>query len=335
MSNRALNWAFDSDLPTGPRFVLVVLGDAGSDHSGEDWTCFPSVERIMEMTGMGRSTVERHLTWLWSEGWISREPRRRKDGTLGINDYVLHRSPEVRERLKTERSEVEAKPGRRRSPSLDMRDSPTLKSRDGPSLKSRVTIPQIEGYQPSNRGDIEEPSVQPSEEPSLSVREPGDDGFDEVATLWPLKGRRFTKWPAARAAWAYARQTETAERLRAAVVSCANDPTRLKGDYGWPGLDSFLRDETWRGYLPEALATARPSAPERSGFAGPVEIRAAVVAERDEGFAGSYLDRASWCAETQTVTAANGVAFDRLKPLRRIIEHHGAQLAPPSAQRGN
>jgi DNA-binding transcriptional MocR family regulator len=326
LSNRALNWAFDSGLPPGQRFVLVVLGDAGSDHSGEDWSCFPSVKAIMEMTGFGRSTVERHLSWLWSEGWISREPRLRADGTLGINDYVLHREPERREALKSERAGVDRTPGSRR-------EGP-LKSR-GPDPSNRGDMsPQIEGSDTlKSRG--QEPSLEPLLEPSLRAREPGDDGFDEACTFWPLKGRRFTKWPAARAAWALARQHETAERLRAAILACANDPTRLKGDYGWPGLDSFLRDETWRGYLPEALATATPQAAVRSGFAGPVEIRAAVVAERDEGFAGSYLDRASWCAVTQTVTAANGVAFDRLKPLRRIIEHHGAQLAPPTAQRGN
>lgn len=320
MSNRALNWAFDSGLPSGPRFVLVVLGDAGTDHSGEDWTCFPSVARIMEMTGMGRSTVERHLSWLWSEGWISREPRKRKDGTLGINDYVLHRRPETRAALKAERASIPARPGRR----------PTLNMRDGETLKSAVSNPQIGDQQTLNlRG--QEPSDDPSDQPTSSAREPGDDGFDEVCGLWPYKGRKFTRWPAARAAWARACQVETPERLRHAVEACARDPDRIKGDHGWPGLDVFLRDEIWRSYLPgaaEGPSEGAAAKPVRR-FEGPCELRAEIVALTDEGFAASYLDRAAWDPETRTIRPHGRTAHANLTARAgRIIRKHGAQLAP-------
>lgn len=328
MSNRALNWAFDSGLPSGQRFVLVVLADHAGNHSGEDWTCFPAVETLVDMTGMGRSTVERHLSWLWAEGWISREPRVRADGTLGINDYVLHRLPERRAVLKEERARMEKLPGRRRSGG----DDPSLKSRDGPSLKSRVSNPQIEGWTPSepslkSRG--QEPPSEPSDEPTTRVREPGDDGFDEVATLWPLKGRKFTRWPAARAAWAKARQVESVERLQAAIAACARDPDRAKGDFGWPGLDVFLRDEIWRGYLPGAAEAAAPQPALRTRFAGPPELRAAIVAAATEDFAAAYLDRASFDGEA--VRPATGEAFKKLRDpsLAAVFQRCGVRLVAP------
>ena len=52
--------------------IVAVYTDYASDHKGEDWTCFPAVERIMAFTAQGNSTVRRNLDWLEVEGWISR-----------------------------------------------------------------------------------------------------------------------------------------------------------------------------------------------------------------------------------------------------------------------
>lgn len=105
MSNRALTWAFEADLDSGRKFVLVALADHAADHSGEDWTCFPSTARLVAQTGMSVSTVERHLKGLWRDGWLSRARRRRKDGTLGIYDFTLHRDVERRAELRDARTD--------------------------------------------------------------------------------------------------------------------------------------------------------------------------------------------------------------------------------------
>lgn len=326
MSNKALTWAFESGLPSGARFVLVALADAGSDHSGEDWTCFPSVNKIMDMTGQGRSTVERHLSWLWAEGWISRKARVRPDGTLGINDFTLHRRAETRADLKADRAVQERRPGRR----------PSLKSRDGETPKSRVSIPQIDDQQTLNlRGH--EPSSDPLIDPSTRAREPGDDGFDEIYALWPKRGQKFTKVPAARAAWAKARELESHERLRQAVLNCATDPDRVKGDFGWPGLDRFLCDETWRGYLPEG--GSGPVGGTNPRFEGPAEIRDAVIAAAPAAeveIIRGCIDRAAWDAGRGLVIPATTWAFGKLRApdVAAAIRHQGADLAAPGTPIG-
>lgn len=318
MSNRALNWAFDSGIPAGQRFVLVVLADAGSDHSGEDWTCFPSVKSIMDMTGMGRSTVERHISWLRDEGWVSIEPRRRKDGTLGINDYRLHRDANRRAELKAERAGQTRVPGLRAVPQIEG---------TGP-LKSRDTTPQIEGTsrgEPPLKSRGQEPLAEPSMEPSARAREPGSEGLDEVGVLWPVKGRKFTDWPTARAKWAWACELVGEAAMVAALRAASADPDLVRRKFV-PALDRWLTDEGWRAYLPsKASAGCAVAGAARTEFAGPPELRAAIVADPrfGEGFAGSFLDRARWDELNRIVYPATSVAADRL---RDAAHHFSAKL---------
>lgn len=76
------------DMPQGVRFLLTVLrvwADArGSIDAGED--------ELAAYTGMGESTVRRHLAWAAANGreWVSRSERRRRgDGTLSGYRYWL------------------------------------------------------------------------------------------------------------------------------------------------------------------------------------------------------------------------------------------------------
>lgn len=92
MSLKAMDWAFDSGIPPGQRLVLIVLGEHAGDHKGEDWTCFPAMQRLAERSGFSIDSIERHLQWLVREGWISRRRRTGRARTEAVYDYTLHRT---------------------------------------------------------------------------------------------------------------------------------------------------------------------------------------------------------------------------------------------------
>lgn len=47
MSYRALNWAWEADLPMPQKFVLVALADMADEKD----SCYPGQERLARMTG--------------------------------------------------------------------------------------------------------------------------------------------------------------------------------------------------------------------------------------------------------------------------------------------
>lgn len=325
----------DPDMQSGMFFVLYRLADRATDHSREDWTCFPSIETLAGDTHLSRSACERHLASLVMAGWISRKRRVRADGKLGIYDYTIHRTVERRAALQAVRAAIVAA-GEKPAETLADLDSPHGKMQHGPCGDLGETMPQF-AAQPCGELRQQEPSGEPKGEPSPRAREPGDEGFEVAVALWPDSGLRRTRWPAARASWAWACGSETAERLTEAVRRCAADPDRAAGDFGWPGFDVFLRDELWRGYLP------RPVEPEfeapRNQFAGPEDLRAAVAASEGEAFAGAYLDRSRWLDLSSldgpdfAVMAWSGTAFDKLSEARvaAILTAHGVRVLRPGA----
>ncbi len=89
----AMKWAFSTPIkiPAPSTFCcrwLSMLRDEGEG----SWTCFPSVDRLSMRTAQGVRTVERHLAWLVSEGWISRHVRRYRRQGESAYFYTLHRS---------------------------------------------------------------------------------------------------------------------------------------------------------------------------------------------------------------------------------------------------
>lgn len=86
MSNRAITWAFDQDLPTIDKFVLVVL----ADYADEASTCFPGQGLIARRTGSSVSTIHRALKRLETSGRITREQRWRADGKRSSDRYRLN-----------------------------------------------------------------------------------------------------------------------------------------------------------------------------------------------------------------------------------------------------
>lgn len=321
------------DMPSGTFFVLYRLADRAQDHSGEDWTCFPSVETQAAGTRLSRSAVERHLAALVADGWISRKRRVRPDGRKGLYDYTVHRSPERRAALRAARAAIR-KGGGKVSETLEDLQVAAANHAENCSMDHAAfcgaTMLRF-GAEPCGDSPhlIDEPKIEPKEEPTLSAREPGDAGFERVQAVWPHSGLVRTDYPKARAAFARWAGEVGADALVEAATRCAADPQFKAGSHGWPGLDRWLSAERWRPYLGAKAATVEPAA---AGVAGPrfpdEALRAAVVAATDEAFAVSYLDRAGWDVSGLRVLPKTATAAEALKRRAgRAFQEFGAVVA--------
>jgi DNA-binding transcriptional ArsR family regulator len=156
-------WALKAPIPNcGAKLLLIALAEHASDHNGEDWTCFPSIDRLKEWTSLSDSSVTRHLAWLEEEGWISKE-RRKVQGRLAGYTCTLHRN---HGQGTTRQSEGSAKP------------SETTRQIEGSSAKttrqSDENDPSICGVRPVNlMGLIDEPPIEPPIEPGARARAAG------------------------------------------------------------------------------------------------------------------------------------------------------------------
>jgi hypothetical protein len=92
MGWQATGWAFKSPIENpGCKFVLVALAErAGNEDDGRSWHCFPSIETIQEYTSQGYRTIQRHLEWLESNGFIARERRITEKARKGSYNFTLN-----------------------------------------------------------------------------------------------------------------------------------------------------------------------------------------------------------------------------------------------------
>jgi DNA-binding transcriptional ArsR family regulator len=121
MSVKWITWAWEQPCGgAGEKLTLIAL----ADHAGEDGTAFPGAARLADKTGQGNSTIRRHLDALEEHGLLSRERRRRADGTLSTYTYTL-----------IQRSD-------RAEPALNLGGSPALTGeRAEPSVPNRQKEP--------------------------------------------------------------------------------------------------------------------------------------------------------------------------------------------------
>jgi hypothetical protein len=297
MSNKAMTWAWEqSDVPSGAKFVLVALGDHASDHAGEDWACYPSVERIMSFTNQSRSTVERGLAILVDIGCISRVRRKLPGGRLGIYDYVLHRD---------------------RKPS-----DPVEKSPDHTSNCSMVhasncgsAMRQIDG-QPHVNLTHEVTPIEPSVEPShcAGASEAAPDWAQEVWTVWPVDGQRSSspRMLALAIAAEIAAGADPAALL-AAATAYGQDRTAW-GSSGRPvAAHRFFAEGRWENFT--AVTPGGPGGlfeQARTAFAC-AEVRVAVVAARGPAWAASWLDPCEWDEARRVIDPRSKTRGDRLR----------------------
>lgn len=349
MSNAALTWAFPSVVGSpGAHAVLVALADHGSDHKGEDWTCFPAVERLMEFTEQAEKTVRRHLDFLVAEGWISRRPRSARGRREAVYDYWLHRDPCLRVGLKVARwfgggdgPPVNLTAGRaaghasttgqndRRSKAappanltggylattgqIDRRSDDDHRSkRERPPVNLDATTGQFV-QSPLEPPYTAEPPVNPHEPPHTEgVRE----AFDRVGKAWSSVDRdRFAEgrdWPV----WLSACEAIDVDRLEASAMRFLAESGEVKRRR-LVNLDRWLRERRWTSWPAVVVGGVAPH------WRGPAEVRDRVVAAlggKGEDFARAYLDPATWDEERRGIVPANGFAAQVLaRSLRPLI----------------
>lgn len=85
MSYGAMDWAFEQPIKdAGEKFVLIAL----AKHADDNMQCYPSVARLVKLTGFSASTVNLKIKALEQNGYI-RVQRRSKNGKKTSNLYFL------------------------------------------------------------------------------------------------------------------------------------------------------------------------------------------------------------------------------------------------------
>jgi DNA-binding MarR family transcriptional regulator len=85
MTIRAMNWAWEIELPPALKLVLLKLADRAND----DGECWPGSASIAKACGIGARTLVRHLAQLEELGLIKSTARYNDDGKRTNNIYQL------------------------------------------------------------------------------------------------------------------------------------------------------------------------------------------------------------------------------------------------------
>lgn len=290
MSNKALTWAFEADLTENPgaKFVLVALADHAGDHAGEDWMCWPSVERIMEFTSMPLRTVERHLSWLVSEKWITRETPRDARGRKKVRVYRL-----LRDRGQDENEAPEAD-----CPPANMAGGEP----DPPAKNAGSTRQKGAHHPPMVAGGYKDEPPEPSITPTPGARDGLDEAFEALCAAYPTSGMDNTDVPLARTRFASAvDQVGDPMRIVLAAKSFNAAPETQRRSYAAPGLHVWLDQQRYRGRLPPSAVEVAELLTADSGV--PAKVRLAFVGRHGESWAKATIDKCGWRALDETLIA--------------------------------
>lgn len=73
------------DLSTRAQVTWLAL----CAHANEDGNCWPSINRLAAIVGVGHRTIQRGLEELIEKKWVKKENRYRGDGAATSNYYTL------------------------------------------------------------------------------------------------------------------------------------------------------------------------------------------------------------------------------------------------------
>lgn len=188
--------------------------------------------------------------------------------------------------------------------------------------KSKENNTQEKRTQPDTRAGLKtEPESEPdkedivvSEEPTLSPspRRSYPDAFEDVWKAYPHHKGRSSK-PKALAEW---KRMPAQERdgLMVAIQAFSRNVDKVCGGMGAPCMARWMNHGKHLNWIEEANSTTSPSPSFVKTWNGPDRLREMVVRERGEGFAVSYIDRATWDGEA--IIAHNDLAVEKLKDVR-------------------
>lgn len=300
---------------SGAMAVLIVLADHASDAYGEDWTCFPSFERIARRTCFDEKTVGRHVDWLLAEGWIEREPLpsslrkgRRRNAEKGKFFYTLKRS-----RLgETSPDNLSGEP---------RPDAPDRLSGE------REVDPTICPAAPDNlSAPIEEPSSEPPK--SATALSGARAAFDRVSEVWAATNPDRVAPPVDWRAWLRAiGKIPPDELARAALRYLAESDDVKRGRC--KALAVWLAEERWIGWLgaPPAIAALEDAPASSPSFDPDPAFLADVRAAKPADWIGSWLGPCRWNAADRAIETRTAFAADRIAgELRDVLEQHGVTV---------
>ena len=85
MSFRAGTWAYEQDVTTVPKFILVML----AQDADEFGYCFLSLKRLAKLCAISKPTVMKYIKELEGAGLIGIERRTLENGSVTSNRYHL------------------------------------------------------------------------------------------------------------------------------------------------------------------------------------------------------------------------------------------------------
>ena len=253
MSNEAINWAYKQALPSGEKFVIVALADF-ADH---EWSCFPSQERLAQMTGQGVRTVRRHLDRLEEVGLISRESRRGKGGQRTSDRYYLQAAKMA---------------GSEQEPTGQIMQNQPAKLAGEPLVE-----PPVEEMPTSTVGDVLLVDATPALDPNRPAPKTTPVALldEEFASSWWSTYPRKVAKETARRAYRMARRKASLDDLLAGVEAYVRNKPDW-ADYAYPA--SWLNGGRWADEHETAPATSARTEPLPMPDVDPDDVTAWVAA---------------------------------------------------------
>lgn len=89
MSLNAMNWAWEQDIPSSRKCLLLAIADC---HNPSDGRCMPSVPYLMKRVGnqISRNGIQKGTQWLEKLGLITKVANQSHEGRQTSNTYLLH-----------------------------------------------------------------------------------------------------------------------------------------------------------------------------------------------------------------------------------------------------
>ncbi|EAX4620425.1 hypothetical protein S886_14620 [Salmonella enterica subsp. arizonae] len=133
MSRAATDWAWNLELSTAPKLLMLSL----ADRADEMHCCYPSIQRLVKDTGMDRKTIGKWINQMMEDGLIS-DTGERKGRTKQIRVLQLKIGIEQAQKRNSPKNGTCTKNGHETIPNLDAKRS---QKRDTESVIEPVNEP--------------------------------------------------------------------------------------------------------------------------------------------------------------------------------------------------
>ena len=214
-------------LKPAAKVVLYWLAD---HHNGETGLCCPSLNRLVKLCEMDRSTVVRHLDALQSAGLIDRLQRTRDNGSQTSTAYTLNLTPVAKH------------------------NSPCGEMQQGPVAKCH----------PHNLGRLN----LGNEQEVVSLPCAKADHFPDFWASYPHRNGQKKNRNGAEAAFLKALKSATAEQIAAGVEMMRNAPDVLRGFARDP--TTWLNQHGWQDEHQPTLTAINGGHYETTGTTRPI-----------------------------------------------------------------